>query len=149
MSFNFLQLQTAQHGYHRQSRAILPPLLVRIKYNIHYMVAQLTPLSSGHSGRHGHEFLGTIHSLMRPRVIKLTSLQSSTFASLVMEPAHPPVMQTTPITAMTPSFAKRVCSDLLRPKHRFIGILTTDIVCVSSTMIEEIKRIIKTSEILK
>ena len=53
-------------------------------------------------------------------------------------------MQTIRITETTPLFAKRVCSKAIAGQKD-----TKFAVCVSSLMIDEIKRIIKDSEIVK
>lgn len=65
-----------------------------------------------------------------------------------MEEAHLPDTRTTPTIETIPSFAKRVRSrnSHLKPT---LADHSSPIVCVSSLMVEEIKRIIKTSEIMK
>lgn len=54
----------------------------------------------------------------------------------------------TPITGMILSFAKKVCNQMYTV-YGSSGYVLTRVVCVSSVLIDEIKRIIKTSEILK
>jgi len=72
-------------------------------------------------------------------------LQSSTSAPWVMAALLRRVMPTTLTIAMTPWSEKRVCEET----HFLSRAWLTVTVCVSSLMIEEIKRIIKDSEILK
>jgi hypothetical protein len=63
-----------------------------------------------------------------------------------MEVARLHDMQTTQIIAMIPLSGKRVCKLLLVAN----AVLTEAFsVCVSSLLVDEIKRIIKTSEIMK
>lgn len=65
-----------------------------------------------------------------------------------MEEAHLPDMRTTQTTEMTLSFAKRVRPQTT-PPYSTLADPDLHAVCVSSLMVEEIKRIIKTSEIMK
>lgn len=69
---------------------------------------------------------------------------------LGMDEVPPHDMQTIRITGMTPSFAKRVSSAFLQLwKLTYLSSYGVPVVCVSSLLISEIKRIIKESEIMK
>lgn len=65
-----------------------------------------------------------------------------------MEEVPLPDTQTTPTTEMIPSSGKRVRRDTLSGPQNSTDIVFY-IVCVSSILVDEIKRIIKTSEIMK
>lgn len=67
-----------------------------------------------------------------------------------MEEVHQRVMRITRTTETILSSGKRVCQLLPRPRRKnFRLTLVLFAVCVSSLMVDEIKRIIKTSEIMK
>lgn len=104
--------------------------------------------SSGHSGRFGHEFLGKSEQESH-RSRSSDKDQNLILELSAMDALHLRDTQTTPTTAMILSSGKRVS---YRPDLHIpcvVHVTDSTPVCVSSLMIDEIKRIIKDSEILK
>jgi hypothetical protein len=108
----------------------------------------INPFSSGHQGRHGHEFLGAPSTYLHSKEFKLIFSSRVRFSSTRRrQECICAICKQLQLPKWFPH-PERKCVDNL-PTTQNSTDLAFSTVCVSSLLIDEIKRIIKTSEIMK